>query len=127
MNKKILLITLTAINAGAIVAHNGGGGFGGGFATGALTGALITSAATSNRDRGPEYYDYKRDRDEANRIRSRKRELERDLKTMQQKKRKIERNLERTTDSEKKTDLKAEKEEVIKNIQRIEDRIDDLG
>lgn len=126
MNKKILIITLTIANAGAMVAHNGGGG--GAFWGGLAVGTLATSAAMSNRgDRGPEYYDYKRDRDEAARARSERRSLEKELKAEQQRNRRIERDLERNKDSEKQIRLKADKEESTKKIQRLEDKLYVMG
>ncbi len=126
MNKKILIITLTIANAGAMVAHNGGGG--GAFWGGLAVGTLATSAAMSNRgDRGPEYYDYKRDRDEASRARSEKRELQKKLKSEQQRKRKFERELERNKDPKKQANLKASEEEATRNIERLEDKIYVMG
>jgi len=61
-NKLLVILALTSTTFN-IMPHGGGGGFGGGLATGMVVGGLTGAAiASSNRDRGPEYYEYKREK-----------------------------------------------------------------
>jgi len=100
MNKKLMILMITAIGAGSqIQAHGGGGGGWGGFGGGLATGVILTSAVNSgNRNNNdPAYWDYKRDRYEDQKL---QREIRNEEKQIKQLNREIDRLMKRKDLSE---------------------------